>query len=451
MAVILNLGALFYFKYLFSLLAFVKSAGIAVPVIDDVILPLGISFYTFTQLGYLIDTRLGLVKERGVINYFLFVTFFPHLIVGPILHHREIMPQFAQTETYRFRPENLSVGGTMFVLGLAKKVLIADSLAGAANLGFDDPQHLALFASWGAALAYSLQLYFDFSGYSDMAIGLARMFGVRFPLNFNSPYKAANIIDYWQRWHMTLTHYLTEYLYNPVSMSVMRWRITRGYGVSRKAMATAGGFASLIALPTFFTMILAGVWHGAGFQFLIFGLLHGCYLTINHAWRLRKKARGVRAVPSRLRRIGCVLLTYLAALVAQVFFRANSSASASVMLAGMAGGHGIEHGLVLPAPAMVLLGSSGAFLQAHGIVAVGDLGPLTLLVEIGMLFAVVWIMPNTQQMLVRFSPALDNVEAGPLRGLQWQPSFHYAFLIGCLFGSAVLALQNPSRFLYFQF
>jgi len=164
LAVAANLGALFYFKYLYALLAFLQSHGIAVPAMDDVVLPLGISFYTFTQLGYLVDCKQGLVKEQGTIDYFLFVTFFPHLIVGPILHHREIMPQFAMAQTYRCNPDNLSAGLTMFVMGLAKKVLLADHLASSADMGFDDPQNLAFFAAWGAALAYSLQLYFDFSG-----------------------------------------------------------------------------------------------------------------------------------------------------------------------------------------------------------------------------------------------------------------------------------------------
>ncbi|HXJ00249.1 MAG TPA: MBOAT family O-acyltransferase [Micropepsaceae bacterium] len=421
-AVIVNLGVLFYFKYLYALLSFLQSLGIPAPAMDDVILPLGISFYTFTQLGYLLDCRQGLVKEQGTINYFLFVTFFPHLIVGPILHHREIMPQFAKAETYRCDPANLSVGLTMFVIGLSKKILLADPIADAANAGFADPQSLAFFASWGAALAYSLQLYFDFSGYSDMAVGLARMFGVWFPVNFNSPYKAASIIDYWQRWHMTLTHYLTEYLYNPVSMSVMRWRIARGYDVSRKAMASTGGIASLIALPTFFTMILAGIWHGAGFQFLVFGLLHACYLTINHAWRLRRHGRAKQAAPSWVRHAGSVLLTYLAALVAQVFFRASSAGSAVTLLSGMAGAHGA-----------------------------GAARPNEILIRIVVLFAIAWTMPNTQQILARFSPALTEAQPSAQRVLQWRPSFGYAAIVGCLFGISVLFLQSQSRFLYFQF
>ena len=449
LAVAANLGALFYFKYLYALLAFLQSHGIAVPAMDDVVLPLGISFYTFTQLGYLVDCKQGLVKEQGTIDYFLFVTFFPHLIVGPILHHREIMPQFAMAQTYRCNPDNLSAGLTMFVMGLAKKVLLADHLASSADMGFDDPQNLAFFAAWGAALAYSLQLYFDFSGYSDMAVGLARMFGIRFPLNFNSPYKAANIIDYWQRWHMSLTHYLTEYLYNPVSMAVMRWRVAKGYGVSRKATASIGGIASLVMVPTFFTMILAGVWHGAGFQFLIFGLLHGSYLTINHAWRLRKRGGAKHAEHSPLRRAGCVLLTYLAALVAQVFFRASSAQSALTMLYGMAGLHGIEDGIAVPAQAAALLGGVDGFLGANGVIAIGDAGPLTLLFKIVVLFAVVWTMPNTQQIMARFSPALSD--AKPSHILQWRPSFGYAVAAGCLLGISTLGLQTPSRFLYFQF
>ncbi len=449
-AITANLGLLFYFKYLFTLNVFLRSLGAPLHAMDNVVLPLGISFFTFTQLGYLVDCKQGLVRERGVINYFLFVTFFPHLIAGPILHNREIMPQFAQGDTYRFKQDNLSVGLTLFVMGLAKKVLIADRLADAADAGFADPGSLALFGAWGTALAYSLQLYFDFSGYSDMALGLARMFGVRFPLNFNSPYKAASIIDFWQRWHMTLTRYLTLYLYNPVAMYVTRRRAAKGYRISRQAAASPGGFASLIMLPTFFTMILAGVWHGAGFQFLIFGLLHACYLTINHAWRLLKAGGPKHAPPSPLQTAFYVLLTYVAVLVAQVFFRAGSSGSALTLLSGMIGGHGVERGLPLSAAAIARLGDAGRIVAGHGMAMTGMLGLIVFLCQLTVLFAVAWFMPNTQQILARFSPALEAVKPA-ISILQWRPAPGYAVAMGLVFWVCVIALRSPTRFLYFQF
>ncbi|WP_336602154.1 MBOAT family O-acyltransferase [Paraburkholderia bengalensis] len=230
------------YKYLAALLtALVHASGVAPSGwieqgMHDVILPLGISFFTFTQIGYLLDCNAGIVKERDLLGYVQFVTFFPHLIAGPILHHKEMMTQFAQPQTYGLRAENLSIGAFVFTLGLAKKVLFADTIAPYADAGFAAPHALQWLAAWGTCLAYALQLYFDFSGYSDMAVGLAKMFGVRFPLNFHSPFKAASIIDFWQRWHMTLTRYLTAYLYYPLAMRINRR--------ARRAACPSGGSRS---------------------------------------------------------------------------------------------------------------------------------------------------------------------------------------------------------------
>src|SRR5690606_1520581 len=189
--IVANLSLLFYYKYLVALLGFLSDYGLIAHSVSEMILPLGISFFTFTQLGFLLDCRAGLVRERGFVSYVLFVTFFPHLIAGPILHHKEMMPQFSNSENYRFKAENLSVGVTLFAIGLAKKVLLADSVAPWAEEGFNQPAEQQFFGAWGTALAYALQLYFDFSGYSDMAMGLAKMFWISFPLNFNSPFKAS--------------------------------------------------------------------------------------------------------------------------------------------------------------------------------------------------------------------------------------------------------------------
>ncbi len=233
--------------------------------------PLGISFFTFTQIGYLLDCRNGLARDRSPLNYTLFVAFFPHLIAGPILHNREIMPQFADAATYRYSAHNLAAGLGIFLLGLLKKCLLADPCAAVVGPGFANPDALTFFPAWQVALSYSLQLYFDFSGYSDMAIGLARMFNVRFPLNFNSPYKARSVIEYWQRWHMTLTRYLNLCLYDPLALAITRRRRARGQSTRREAQATPLGFAQMVLLPIFVTMTLAGIRHGSGPTFLVFG------------------------------------------------------------------------------------------------------------------------------------------------------------------------------------
>ncbi|MHA7680378.1 MBOAT family O-acyltransferase [Cupriavidus sp. PET2-C1] len=440
-----DLGLLLHYKYFTALLGFLHELGLsgASPA-GSVILPLGISFFTFTQIGYLLDCRAGIVSERSPLSYVLFVTFFPHLIAGPILHHKEMMPQFAQRENYRFKAENLSVGGMLFVIGLAKKVLLADAIAPYADAGFADPASLRFWAAWGASLSYALQLYFDFSGYSDMALGLAKMFGIRFPLNFNSPYKASSIIDFWVRWHITLTRYLTAYLYYPVAMAVSRRRTDRGLPVGAAGVATADGFAAMIVLPTAFTMGLAGIWHGAGLQYLVFGLLHAGYLSVNHAWRIfvagRKPAaaRQTRAAT----RVACVLLTFAAVLVAQVFFRASGMHDALALLEGLAGLRGFETIAALPWPdATLTAGDAWRMLAGRH---------LQLLYLLAML-AIVWLAPNAHQILGRWSPALARAQQSRWSVLRWRPTPGWAAVMLVLLFLCLANLHQEARFLYFQF
>ena len=377
------------------------------------------------------------------------------------------MPTLA---VWRLRADNLAVGGAIFVIGLLKKTLLADPLAPIASAGFAHPAALTLFPAWHAALAYSLQLYFDFSGYSDMAIGLARLFNIRFPVNFNSPYRAESIIDYWQRWHMTLTRWLTLYLYNPLALRMTRRRAAQGRPIDRAARATPRGFAEMIALPTMITIGLAGVWHGSGLTFLVFGLLHGMYLCVNHAWRLcrpnlargagevevrstegegaasRTQAffrsvrrsltldaaasrllplRGRGYVPSRAV-VARVTLTYGCVLVGSVFFRAPSLAAALSMLGGMLGGHGVD-------PALP---------GVRGIIDVLWLAGL---------YAIVWGAPNTQQIMREHAPALGRIAAGPLPRLAWQPSLPWAIVFGGAATLGLLSVGGTGEFLYYQF
>ncbi len=224
--------------------------------------------------------------QQDLGSYTLFATFFPapYRRSHPAITPRSC-PSFQQDRDYRLRIEDIGIGFTWFVMGLCKKVLLADRFRDRRRCGLLARRKTSGQGSRGAGvLSYSLQLYFDFSGYSDMANGLARMFSIDFPLNFASPYKSANIIDFWQRWHMTLTRYITVYLYNPISLWVSRQRAQRGMKISRKAMATPSGFAMMIGFPTVVSLFIAGVWHGAGLQFIIFGLLHAVYLTANHAF-----------------------------------------------------------------------------------------------------------------------------------------------------------------------
>jgi D-alanyl-lipoteichoic acid acyltransferase DltB (MBOAT superfamily) len=422
-AIAVNLGALAYYKYLSALLGFFRQNGIFDIPLGNVVLPLGISFFTFTQIGYLVDVKQGVAKDRGLLNFMQFVTFFPHLIAGPILHNQEMMPQFADQRTYRFSGTNVAVGTVIFVIGLIKKCVLADPIGAIVPSGFAHAGALPMFDAWHVSLSYSLQLYFDFSGYSDMAIGLARMFNIRFPLNFNSPYKAASVIDYWQRWHMTLTRYLNLYLYNPIALAVTRRRLARGLQASRKSYRTLRGFASMVAFPTFITMGLAGIWHGAGLQFLIFGLLHAFYLTVNHASRIFfPKPAGAAKPDSAPTHAGKVLLTYLCVLVGAIFFRAPSVAAAVDMLGGLVGLRGI--------------GSPPGMADMAWIV---------------LLYAIVWGMPNTQQIMSQYEPTLGKHQVAVSRWLRWRMTLPWAVASGIAAVIGLASLGNSGEFLYFQF
>lgn len=330
-AVSLNVGVLAAFKYADFFLENVNVALAAVgatplPLLQ-VLLPIGISFYTFTQIAFLVDCWQGKVRERSFVHYVLFVTYFPHLIAGPVLHHAQMMPQFATPATYRVDSNKISLGLAIFVFGLAKKMLIADPLGQFADLVFDgvrDGMAPSLLTSWFGALAYTLQIYFDFSGYSDMAVGLSLCFGVRLPLNFDSPYKSTSIIEFWRRWHISLSTFLRDYLYVPL-------------GGNRKGPARR--YANL-----FLTMVLGGLWHGAAWTFVIWGALHGIYLMINHCWNA-----GVRRGQASTSRVVSVLgwaLTFVATMLAWVVFRADSATAAIALYKGMFGfnaGSGVFH------------------------------------------------------------------------------------------------------------
>ena len=418
-----NLGTLFYYKYLYWVVGSIAHFVPTVHTIDPIVLPLGISFFSFTQIGYLIDCKAGIARDRNFLNYMLFVTFFPHLIAGPILHNRDIMPQFGNPRTYRLSPKNLSIGLSIFFIGLLKKAVCADPLSEWVVDGYAHTGGTGLLPAWNLALCYSLQLYFDFSGYSDMAIGLARMMNVRFPKNFDSPYKAQNVIEYWQRWHVTLTKFLTSYLYTPIALGAMRWRIARRLGVNRAAQQTVAGFATMIALPLLITITLAGVWHGSGLTFIVFGLLHGLYLCVNHATRVFYP--GPRSTRMHAVILRC-LATYLSVLVASVFFRAPSVGGALDVLGGMTGSHGL-HGTA---------GSEPGLLHVVFLVS---------------LYAIVWLFPNTQQIMRRYHPVLEDVDPPYLFGLTWRLNRRSSLAIGLAAAAGILMLGGTTEFLYFQF
>lgn len=425
-AVSANLLLLAYFKYANFFIGTANQLAGTDWGLADIVLPLGISFFTFTQIAFLVDVHRGIAREYNFIHYLLFVTYFPHLIAGPVLHHKQMMPQFGQAATYRINIENINVGLTIFIIGLAKKVLLADQFALYANPVFDGVAHGGepkLFEAWIGALAYALQLYFDFSGYSDMAIGLSRLFNVKLPLNFDSPYKAPNIIEFWRRWHMTLSAFLRDYLYVPL-------------GGSRKSPARR--YANLMT-----TMLLGGLWHGAGWNFVLWGGLHGVYLVINHGWRKLTGSDGTTT--SAWKQTLGIGLTFTIVVIAWVPFRATDFDTTLRMLAGMSGLNGIS----LPAglaPRLEPLLSKGFVFS--GLTPLANLSKEFLVwLPLGLL--VVWVLPNTQQWLVKYQPAWDAVRA-PTKWT-WAPKMTYALAMGVLMGLSLLSLNRESQFLYFQF
>ena len=455
-AVTANLLLLFYYKYLTALLAFGAGWGLHLSQTPwSIVLPLGISFFTFTQIGYLIDCKAGIVKRSNLLDYVLFVTFFPHLIAGPILHHKEMIPQFANPATYRFDFENL-LGGTMiFLFGLLKKIILADDLIPFVSRVFDVPHDVSCSRAWMGLLAYSLQLYFDFSGYSDMALGLAKMFGVRFPLNFNSPYKATSVIDFWQRWHMTLTRYLTLYIFNPIVLSLSRRRQTAGLPIGPKALREPRVFAVMVAYPIFCTMGLAGIWHGAGLQFLIFGLLHALYLTVNHLWRTfrPKSFRATDAgMSGLLKTAGSVGLTYSAVLLAQIFFRAQGTHHAMELLRTLAGLRHLAAPGAEPAPGLLQTldaSTSPTVTGGRGIITTELIWSTALLLLPR--YAIVWLLPNTAQIFRSFAPSLTTVRSGSILDFEWTPGPGWSVLIALYGALALTALGGATEFLYFRF
>ncbi|MFI5329589.1 MAG: MBOAT family O-acyltransferase [Desulfobaccales bacterium] len=306
LAIGVNLGALAYFKYMDFFIANVNYFTKNQISFLHIALPLGISFFTFTQIAYLVDVYKNIAEEYNILNYILFVTFFPHLIAGPIIHHKEMMPQFSSLKSKKFNYRNFSQGLYLFIIGLCKKIIIADSLSGYVTQGFTSHHALTTIEAWLTSLSYTLQIYFDFSGYTDMALGLALMFNIWLPVNFNSPYKALDIQDFWRRWHITLSRFLRAYVYIPL-------------GGNRR-----GNYLTYCNLMA--TFLLGGLWHGAGWTFLFWGFLHGLAMVVHRIWRLFNR---------RMPRMLAWFLTFNFINICWVFFRAENWDEAIKVLRGM--------------------------------------------------------------------------------------------------------------------
>ena len=394
----------------------------------DVILPIGISFFTFTQMAYLMDSYQGKVKERNLLHYIAFVTFFPYIFSGPIIHHRQVMPQFSSHENSRLNVQKMMLGITIFTIGLSKKLLLADNFATFANLLFDGTKmgevpHLMI--SWFGSLAYSFQLYFDFSGYSDMAVGLALFFGVLIPNNFNAPFKATNIIDFWQRWHISLTKYIGEYLYTPLALRFTRLGFGRGPFIDT--------LYSLI-VPTMITFLIIGIWHGSNWTYVVFGGMHGLFLIINHLWRqLLPNTKKLSLIKTSLN----WLITFLCVNASFVMFRSENISIAGEIYKGMLGLNGLNLGEYY----------SGNMVKeiVKGIWQVDNMPKETiiesfLLIFLG--FIVVLVFPSSS----KYTSSEQSDSKLFFVSSIWGP-----IVLAFLFLLSIMQLGKTSPFLYFQF
>ena len=402
-----NLGVLGYYKYSNFFIDIANTFGYGRISLEPIILPLGISFLTFLQIAYLVDSYRGEVKEKGFIHYCLFVTFFPKLIMGPIVRQHEILPQLQQSNIIGIKSENIAVGLTIFFIGLFKKTILADNIAAFATPVFSAAEGGSLINitdAWSGAFAYTFQLYFDFSGYTDMAIGVSRLFGIILPPNFYSPYKALNIMDFWRRWHMTLSRFLRDYLYIPL-------------GGNRKGL-------SRYYLNLLLTMSLCGLWHGAGWTFILWGFCHGVFMTLTHAWQRLLGRLGFNREQRFYKGISW-FVTFMVVVCLWVLFRAETINGALCVLKGMAGMNGFHFGYELV--------KSGSF---YWILAA---------------FVIVLLMPNTHQLMQahHFFPTGIKTEKSPR--WVWIPSLKWALISAFMAVCSFLSLGSVSEFIYFQF
>ncbi len=398
--IVVNIALLGYFKYADFLIANVNSLLDTHIGLLHLALPLAISFFTFQQIAYLVDSYRGETKEYDFLNYANFVTFFPQLIAGPIVHHSEMMPQFAKTANKVIRYPNIAMGLFIFSIGLFKKVIIADTFAVWATAGFDHAPQLHMVEAWVTSLSYTFQLYFDFSGYTDMAIGAALLFNIKLPLNFNSPYKATSIQDFWRRWHITLSRFLKEYVYIPLG------------GNKRGELRT---YSNLMA-----TFLIGGIWHGAGWTFLFWGFLHGMAIVLHRFWR---------KIGFQLHWTVAWFITFNFINITWIFFRAKEWNDAIKVLKGMFLGV-----LVLPAEWKEMLHGllGGSVYYGYWLQSISK-DRYTMYWILGG-FIVTMILKNTNDLTKHFKPHVFTVL--------------YAAI---LFLVAASSLSKLSEFLYFNF
>lgn len=423
--ILLNLGLLGYFKYTDFALANLNLLLGTTFQPPGIILPLAISFFTFNQIAFLVDASEGMAKEYRFNHYCLFVTFFPHLLAGPIVHHRELIPQFSQAASTGNRQQLWAVAITVIAFGLFKKVIFADSLAYYADQVFKGAAmgaDINTTDAWIGTLAFTLQVYFDFSAYCDIAYGSALLFGIRLPQNFLSPYKSANIIDFWKRWHMTLGRFITSYLYTPLMRTAM------GGVTFTKAMTV-----------TLISMTLVGLWHGAGWNYIVFGLVHGLMLVINHLWRTlptHKKLASQTGYTS-----ASIAFTFIGVMLSLVLFRADSLSTALSLYQQLFNFQEWQWTHHVHQPVI-------SDLARQFSVEVTPMGKI--LPQLIALLGWIFLMPNLQQVMAKQDYAIAH-QPQPATRLTWQANYPWAMLTAVALVAALMGLRETGSFVYFQF
>lgn len=394
-----NVGLLGYFKYAdFFILSSNFLIGIDTELLH-IVLPLAISFFTLQQIAFQVDVYEGLAKEHNFIDYAIFVSFFPQLIAGPIVHHKEMMPQFQQLRSKILNYKNLTIGLFIFSIGFFKKAVIADTLSVWVMNGFDNSEVLTFIDAWITSSSFVFQLYFDFSGYSDMAIGLALMFNIKIPINFNSPYKANNIIHFWQCWHMTLTHFINAYIYTPIIKSMKNITFTK------------------VMWTTILSMGICGLWHGASWTYLVFGILHGIALVVNHCWRKYKL---------KMPTILAWFLTFSFINFSFVIFRAQEWEDVLKIYKGLAGMNGFR----LP----LSFEGNLELLKQYGIEFGESLYGGASIATLVVLLLLILFTNNTEHLQKNFKPNLT-----------------YIIFVGLMLLAGMGSLGDTIEFIYFQF
>jgi len=433
LGILANLAVLGYYKYTNFIVENINYVSGTDFTLTRIILPLAISFYTFQQIAYLVDVARGEIRSEGIARFVTFVVFFPQLIAGPIVHYKDMMPQFFGSRLGRFATANITVGLIIFAIGLFKKTIIADSAASFSTPVFDAVHAgtaIGTLEAWKAVLCYKIQLYFDFSGYSDMAVGLSRMFGVLLPLNFHSPLRAFSIIDYWRRWHMTLQSFIASYIYQPISVPLTRYAASKG--LSKNLY-----FIVSVALPTFIIFIVSGIWHGAAWTFVIWGAMHGFFVIVNEYWRSLKKKSRRNSPPGWIDNSFYFALTLSCAILASTMFRAEAPMDAVKLWAAM---------LHMPDAADLV----SIFPSSLG-EAITE--PFVFIVCVSILL---FFFPNSNQIMTRYRPVLYwerwKKVALPVIKLQWRTNLAWCIWLGVVFYLGVAFMfRSQSEFIYFNF